>query len=127
MAVMNLFYLSILLVERTTYLASLCLREQSPLTNIQLTANAMYMASGTLKKVFTRATHEATTDAWGQIVVPTTVIDPTNNLVISILASGDRYVWWRVTNGQIVVQVFTPANGAIPTANTQLSLFIYFL
>ena len=73
----------------------------------------------------TPTTYTATTDAWGQIVIPTSIADPSTELILNITII-DRYCMWRAAAGLgYVVQVLTPSNSFAVSANTSVKLYIF--
>ena len=73
----------------------------------------------------TPTTYSATTDAWGQIILPTNIADPSTDLILNITVI-DYYVDWRTAGGTgYVVQVRSPSSGFAVLANTSVTLYIF--
>lgn len=73
----------------------------------------------------TPITYTATTDAWGQIVIPPSIADPSTELLLNVTII-DHYCMWRAAAGVgYVVQVLTPSNSFAVSANTSVKLYIF--
>ncbi len=75
-------------------------------------------------QAISREIYTGTTDAWGQFVLPTSIVDPNSDLVLS-MQTNNYYLWWRTQSSGVVVQVFNVSNNPLPVANTSVTVYIF--